>query len=45
MSNTMLALATARLVLEPAMVYIELVFNTDKTSHTINLQGLHSPFL
>lgn len=41
----MLALATARLVLEPAMVYIELVFNTDKTSHTINLQGLHSPFL
>ncbi len=39
----MLALARAYLVLEPAMVYIEVVFDTDKTGHTINLQGMHSP--
>lgn len=38
----MLALATACLVQKPAMVYIEVVFDTDKTGHTIILQGLLS---
>ncbi len=32
----MLALATAHLVLEPAMVYTEVVLDSDKTGHSIN---------